>query len=229
MSTVYARNLETGEFEQVGPGGATTDTTLSQIGKPADAGAVGSAISRLIPLSQKGALNGVAELNANGKVPADQLPNYTDANYVPSDEISSLTAKQTWTSEQTYNYEDYGLVLEDTIAGVAAGFKAPRGHFNQLFVDDIVFTRGTKEQTEGLMADEIGIYVWNDVESKAATRDSTGNITTEGYNNLLGYEKVAAITKDGGLILKSSTSGSSKFFKITVNDSGALSAVEVTA
>lgn len=227
MAVTYVRNETTGEFEQVGPGSATTDTTLSQVGKPADAGAVGVAVSRLIPLSQKGALNGVATLNANGKVPADQLPNYTDANYVASDEISSLTAKQTWTSEQTYNYEDYGLELVDTIAGVAAGFKAPRGLFNQLFVDDIVFTRGTNEQTEGLMADEIGIYIWSDVDSKAATRDSTGNISTEGYNNLLGYEKVAAITKDGGLILKSSTAGSSKYFKITVNDSGTISATEV--
>ena len=227
MSITYVRNPSTGEFELVGPGGAATDTTLSLVGKPADAGAVGVAVSRLIPLSQKGSLNGVATLNANGKVPADQLPSYTDANYVASDEISSLTAKQTWTSEQTYNYEDYGLELEDTIAGVAAGFKAPRGLFNQLFVDDIVFTRGTKEQTEGLMADEMGFYIWNDVESKAATRDSTGSISTEGYNNLLGYEKVAAITKDGGLILKSSTAGSSKYFKITVSDSGTISATEV--
>lgn len=229
MAVTYVRNTETGEFEQVGPGGATTDTTLSQVGKPADAGAVGVAVSRLVPLSQKGALNGVATLNASGKVPADQLPSYVDANYVPSDEISSLTAKQVWTSEQTYNYEDYGLVLEDTIVNVAAGFKAPRGLFNQLFVDDIVFTRGTNEQTEGLMADEIGFYIWSDVESKAAARDSAGNITTEGYNDLLGYKKVAAITKDGGLILKSSTTGSSKFFKITVDDSGVISAVEVTA
>ena len=228
MAVTYLRNSETGQFEQVGPGGATTDTTLSMVGKPADAGAVGSAISGLIPLSQKGSLNGVATLNANGKVPADQLPNYTDANYVPSDEISSLNAKQVWTSEQTYNYEDYGLTLEDTIVNVAAGFKAPRGLFNQLFVDDVVFTRGTNEDTEGLIADEIGFYIWSDVESKAAIRNSAGDITTEGYNNLLGYEKVAAITKDGGLILKSSTAGSSKYFKITVNDSGTISAVEVT-
>ena len=82
MSTVYAHNLETGEFEQVGPGGATTDTTLSQIGKPADAGAVGSAISRLIPLSQKGALNGVAELDIDGKIPVGQLPHHSTTDEV---------------------------------------------------------------------------------------------------------------------------------------------------
>lgn len=45
MATTYVRNQETGEFELVGPGGATTDTTLSQVGKPADAAAVGSALA----------------------------------------------------------------------------------------------------------------------------------------------------------------------------------------
>lgn len=44
MATTYVRNQETGEFELVGPGVATTDTTLSQLGKPADAAAVGSAL-----------------------------------------------------------------------------------------------------------------------------------------------------------------------------------------
>ena len=43
MATTYVRNAN-GEFELVGPGGATTDTTLSLVGKPADAGAVGAAL-----------------------------------------------------------------------------------------------------------------------------------------------------------------------------------------
>lgn len=45
MSTIYTRNETTGAFERVGPGGASTDTTLSQAGKPADALAVKNAIS----------------------------------------------------------------------------------------------------------------------------------------------------------------------------------------
>lgn len=44
MSVTYVRN-ENGVFEKVGPGGASTDTTLSQAGKPADAAAVGNALS----------------------------------------------------------------------------------------------------------------------------------------------------------------------------------------
>lgn len=44
MATTYVRN-DAGQFELVGPGGATTDTTLSKTGKPADAAAVGSALA----------------------------------------------------------------------------------------------------------------------------------------------------------------------------------------
>lgn len=50
MATTYVRNSQ-GEFELVGPGGATTDTTLSQLGKPADAAAVGSALSNYATLA----------------------------------------------------------------------------------------------------------------------------------------------------------------------------------
>lgn len=44
MAVTYVRN-SSGQFEQVGPGGATTDATLSLSGKPADAAAVGSALT----------------------------------------------------------------------------------------------------------------------------------------------------------------------------------------
>lgn len=44
MAVTYVRNAQ-GEFEKVGPGAATTDSTLSQLGKPADAAAVGVALS----------------------------------------------------------------------------------------------------------------------------------------------------------------------------------------
>lgn len=45
MAVTYVKNSLTGEFEKVGPGGATTDITLSLSGKPADAAAVGSALT----------------------------------------------------------------------------------------------------------------------------------------------------------------------------------------
>lgn len=173
-----------------------------------------------------GIANGIAPLNENKKINSKYLPPYTGKNIVANDSFSDLSAKQTWSSEQTYNFDDYNLKLSDTINGVAAGFKTPRGLFNQLFVDDIVFVMADTEKNSDIK-DEIGFYIWDGVESKIAVRDSDGKITTAGYNNLLGYKKSAAITKDGSLILESSTSGSSKFFKITVNDSGIISTVEV--
>ena len=175
----------------------------------------------------KGTVNGIVPLNENKKINSKYLPAYTGANIVANDSISDLTARQTWSSEQTYNYEDYGQKLTDTINGVATGFKAPRGLFNQFFVDDIVFTRGQTEKDDGVIADDIGFYIWTGVESKTAVKDSDNNITTAGYNNLLGYKRVAAISKDCGIVLKSSTSGSSKYFKIRVDDSGNISASKV--
>lgn len=45
MAVTYYRNPGTGLFEQVGPGGASTDTTLSLAGRSADAAAVGAALA----------------------------------------------------------------------------------------------------------------------------------------------------------------------------------------
>lgn len=56
MATTYVRNPQTNEFELVGPGGATTDPTLSFAGKPADAAAVGNALTNYattVALSEK--------------------------------------------------------------------------------------------------------------------------------------------------------------------------------
>lgn len=52
MSVTYVRNVD-GVFEQVGPGGATTDPTLSQSGKPADAAAVGNILANYSLLSHE--------------------------------------------------------------------------------------------------------------------------------------------------------------------------------
>lgn len=47
MAVTYVRNAD-GVFEKVGPGGAATDITLSQSGKPADAAAVGNALANYV-------------------------------------------------------------------------------------------------------------------------------------------------------------------------------------
>ena len=45
MAVTYVKDPSTGQFVQVGPGGSTTDTTLSLAGRPADAAAVGEALT----------------------------------------------------------------------------------------------------------------------------------------------------------------------------------------
>lgn len=64
MPVTYMRNPETGEFELVGPGGASTDVTLSQSGKPADAEAVGNALANYVTSAvMSDALNGKSDLD----------------------------------------------------------------------------------------------------------------------------------------------------------------------
>ena len=76
MAVTYVRNSETGEFEQVGPGGVTTDTTLSLAGKPADAAAVGSALSGCVTSSSLSAL-------LNNKADASHIHTAADVGALP--------------------------------------------------------------------------------------------------------------------------------------------------
>lgn len=76
MATTYVRNESTGEFELVGPGGATTDPTLSLSGKPADAAAVGNALSGLVNSSELSAL-------LNNKADADHDHTASDIGALP--------------------------------------------------------------------------------------------------------------------------------------------------
>lgn len=182
-------------------------------------------MKKYIDESSRGSVNGIAPLNGNKKIDSQYLPAITDANIVQSDSIADISAGQTWTAEQVFNYDSYGQILVDNINGVACGFKAPRGLFNQFFAEDIVFTRADNTPNSE-MAESIGFFVWNGVESKSAVKNEDGTISQEGYNNLLEYKRVAAITNDGGLVLKSSTPGSSKYFKLSIDDNGAINTSE---
>ena len=182
-------------------------------------------MKKYIDESKKGVPGGYVPLNNSTKIEPAYLPNYTDVNYMPNKDAASLNLKQTWTYEQTFNYDDYNLILYDNIAGIAAGFKAPRGLFNQLFVDDIVFTASDKTSvsttTKSVMNEGISFYVWDTAKSVAAKRDTTTEeITTPGYSKLENYRKVFSILNDGSFVI---SSPSGKFFKVSVDDNGNLS------
>ncbi len=76
MATTYVRNQQTNEFERVGPGGATTDTTLSQTGKPADAAAVGNALAGYVTSPELSDL-------LNGKSDLDHIHTAADIGALP--------------------------------------------------------------------------------------------------------------------------------------------------
>lgn len=63
-------------------------------------------LSNYIPLTQKAAVNGVASLDATGRVPAAQLPSYVDdvvnvVNFVATNPTSGMTAGQKWYNTAT--------------------------------------------------------------------------------------------------------------------------------
>ena len=101
--------------------------------------------------------------------------------------------------------------------------------FNQLFVDDIVFTASDKTSvnttTKSVMNEGISFYVWDTAKSVAAEKDTEGNITTDGYSKLINYRKIFSILNDGSFVM---SSPSGKFFKVSVDDNGNLSTTPYT-
>lgn len=82
MAVTYLRKTD-GSFERVGPGGATTDTTLSQVGRPADAAAVGNALANY---ATKVALSGKVDAVSGKELSSND---FTDAYKADLDELLS--------------------------------------------------------------------------------------------------------------------------------------------
>ena len=78
------------------------------------------------------------------------------------------------------------------------------------------FTSATNGTTAVGIASDLG----------ANTAFAVGNGTFDGNGNTT-RSNALEVTKDGGVIVPSSTAGSTKKFKITVDDSGTISATEV--
>lgn len=84
MPVTYIRNAQ-GQFEQVGPGGAATDTTLTHAGKPADAAAVGNALANY---ATKVALSGKVDAVSGKELSSND---FTDDYRASLDELMSLS------------------------------------------------------------------------------------------------------------------------------------------
>ena len=116
MAVTYVRDPQTNEFKLVGPGGATTDTTLSQSGFPADAAAVGSALSGK---SDSGHSHAIATSSASGLMSATDKTYIDNLTYkyigsIQDKTIPDLQAYlETWISE-VYDVPNATLVIKST-------------------------------------------------------------------------------------------------------------------
>lgn len=82
-NTIKGRSATTGDPQDLTPSQAKAVLGLQNVDNTADAdkpvsSAQQQAINLMVPLTQKGAANGVASLDSTGKVPASQLPSYVD-------------------------------------------------------------------------------------------------------------------------------------------------------
>ena len=122
MATTYVRNTTTGEFELVGPGGATTDVTLSQSGKPADAAAVGSALATKSDTTHSHAITDLGSL--------------ADLGFQYGKVSVSCTANTVSTADVTFNREYKTM----PIVTLTAGSSAPGTAITEVTVSNITYT-----------------------------------------------------------------------------------------
>jgi hypothetical protein len=84
---------------------AYVDDLARKRAKPSD---IATAVSALIPVSQKGVAGGVATLDTDGKIPVAQIPalsydNLTDTPTIPNDaDLVHLAGTETITGDKTF-------------------------------------------------------------------------------------------------------------------------------
>ena len=122
MAVTYVRNTETGEFELVGPGGATTDTTLSLSGKPADAASVGSALTTKSDTTHTHTL--------------PELGTLADLGFQYGKVAVSCTANTVSTADVTFDREYKTM----PIVVATAGSSAPGTAITEVTVSNITYT-----------------------------------------------------------------------------------------
>lgn len=156
------------------------------------------------------------------------MGNYSHAEGKSSDAIGEASHAEGWTSkaEGKYSHAEGSRVWATGNVSHAEGYETKaigqyshaEGHTTRASSENQhVQGKHNVEDTEGVYAHIVGNGNSSTEPSNAHTLDWSGNAWFAGY------------VEGTALILKSSTEGSTKRFKITVNDSGTISATEVTA
>lgn len=182
MAVTYVRNQETGIFEQVGPGGATTDTTLSQSGKPADASAVGTALSLYAPKDAPVFTSNISMKRQSGTEVGDySVALGCDVEASGSYSFAAgLHAKATGTRSHAVNYgtEASGPYTHaQGVRSVASGSGAHVEGLDCIASGDYSHVQGQYniEDTENKYAHIVGNGTDDDARSNAHTLDWDGN------------------------------------------------------
>ena len=136
MSVTYVRN-EKGVFEPVGPGGASTDTTLSQIGKPADAAAVGAALTNYATAaSVNSQINTAIDAALESKSDTNHSHALADFGFQYGKISVSCTANQVSTANVTFGREYKTM----PIVVATAGSSSPGTVVQEVSVSNITYT-----------------------------------------------------------------------------------------
>lgn len=155
MAVTYVRN-DQGEFVQVGPGGATTDPTLSFAGKPADAAAVGNALAGYTTSSVlSDLLNGKSDLDhIHTAADIGALP-YIDARGTEYDMdviLASGTHYNTYRFNNTTLNTPYAKGLTTYSSGLIVSTAVSTGSGKQVAYvngEDCIYERAMKGGTIG--------------------------------------------------------------------------------
>lgn len=118
MAVTYVRNSN-GTFEKVGPGSASTDTTLSQVGKPADAAAVGNALTGYSLLSHEH--NYAAAEHEHNQYAASDSPTFTSSINMGRKANSTVGYDSVAIGRDCVASTDYCVAIGDTVSATNFG------------------------------------------------------------------------------------------------------------
>ena len=243
MAVTYVRNAETGVFEPVGPGGATTDTTLSQAGKPADAAAVGNALSGYAHVAHE----------HSGYISAD-APTFTSSINMGRKSGSEVGYDSVAIGRECVASLDYCVAIGDTASAtnysaiamgtdvVASGIYSYAEGYQSKSMGYISHTEGAYTEATGDYSNAEGCGTIANVSAQHV--QGTYNIKDDDYKYLhivgngesdSARSNAHTIDKDGNGWFAGAVEGSALIltspngtrYQITVSNNGTLSAAEI--
>lgn len=215
VSKEYLANQIAGKADSSSLGtAASKDYTANISSGSADlptSGAVYTAVSYKINASEKGSPNGIAELDGNGLVPANQLPSYVD------DVIEGTAQNITETGAGTYSANGFvptgevtpitlesGKTYVDVLSNIQYRWTGTGSNLVSMGTN---LTLGILENTA--YRGDRGNTAYNDSQTNKANIGAMGNLTTTEKRSLVGAVNELVSTKQDTLTFDSAPTSSS--------------------